>query len=348
MATKISEKTAFRGTGSASDHMDRLQAMRTFVAIVDGGSLSTAASNLGVSLPTVSRMLGALERELGVRLVARTTRGVTETDGGRLYYGRCRRILDELRDADAAVQSHAKAPAGELRITAPVTFGRYHVSPAVNRFLEKYPRLSIYVLLTDRCESLSEQRLDVAIRVASLHDPNLTASRLGYVQRAVVGSPAYFAKRPLPAHPHDLTQHNCLHFTHYLRAEEWSFQVQGQPISVRVRGRLRANNQEALLDAVLAGAGLAVLPMWLVKDAIEAGQLQRVLEEFERPRTPVHAVFPSKGPPPNKVRLFVDFLKASYGEQGVLSSQLLPSGTQPPARAAQVSADLPVGHGGDL
>ena len=328
--------------------MDRLQAMRTFIAIVDGGSLSTAATNLGVSLPTVSRMLGALERELGVRLVARTARGVTETDGGRIYYSRCRRILDELRDADTAVQSHAKAPAGELRITAPVTFGRYHVSNAVTRFVEKYPRLSVYVLLTDRCESLADQRLDVAIRVAALHDPNLTATRLGYVQRAVVGSPGYFGKRPQPAHPHDLTQHNCLHFSHYLRAEEWSFQVAGQPVSVRVRGRLRANNQEALLDAVLGGAGLAVLPMWLVRDDIEAGRLQRVLAQFERPRTPVHAVFPSRGPPPNKVRLFVDFLKASYGEQGILSSQLLPPGAQLLPRAAQVSADLLVGHAGDL
>ena len=299
--------------------MDRLQALRTFVAVVESGSLSAAASSLGVSLPTVSRTLAALERELGTRLVARTTRGLTETDGGRLYYDRCRRLLEDLRLADAAVQSHSKVPTGELRVTAPVTFGRRHVASCVAPFLEKYPRLSIYLLLTDRYESLVEQRLDLAIRVAALPDRNLTAIRLGYVQRAVVGSPQYFERHPPPVHPRELGRHECLHFTHYLRADEWTFQEQGQEIAVRVRGRLRTNNQEALVDAALAGAGLAVLPMWLVRDELERGRLQRVLTEFERPRTPVHAVLPTKGAPPNKVRAFVDFLSAHYGEKGVLS-----------------------------
>jgi DNA-binding transcriptional LysR family regulator len=306
--------------------MDRLQAMRTLVAVVENGSLSAAASNLGVSLPTVSRTLAALERELGTRLVARTTRGLTETDGGRLYYDRCRGILEDLRLADAAVQSHAKVPAGELRVTAPVTFGRRHVASCVAPFLEKYPRLSIYLLLTDRYESLVEQRLDLAIRVAALPDRNLTAIRMGYIQRAVVGSPHYFETHPPPVHPRELGRHECLHFTHYLRADEWTFQEQGHEIAVRVRGRLRANNQEALVDAALAGAGLAVLPMWLVRDELETGRLQRVLAEFERPRTPVHAVLPTKGAPPNKVRAFVDFLSAHYAEKEVLSLDRVGSG----------------------
>jgi DNA-binding transcriptional LysR family regulator len=307
--------------------MDRLQAMRTFIAVIDSGSLSVAASSLGISLPTVSRTLTALERELGVRLVTRTSRGVSETDGGRLYYLRCRSILDELREADAAVQTHAKVPAGELRVTAPVTFGRHHVAPAVGRFLERYARLSVYLLLTDRCEALNEQRLDVAVRVATLRDPNMTAVRLGYVQRVVVGAPGYFAKHPPPTHPRDLAGHNCLHFSHYLRADEWAFQAEGHPLSVRVRGRIRTNNQEVLLDAVIAGEGLAVLPMWLAGDAIAAGRLQRVLPEFERPRTPVHAILPSKGVPPNKVRLFVEFLRARFDEHGVLATQPLASPT---------------------
>jgi DNA-binding transcriptional LysR family regulator len=303
--------------------MDRLQAMRTFVAVVDSGSLSAAATTLGVSLPTVSRVLAALERELGSRLVARTTRGLSETDSGRLYYQRCRSILQDLREADAAVQSHSKVPAGELRVTAPVTFGRYHVAPALTDFLKQYTRLSVYLLLTDHCESLADQRLDVAIRVSTLHEPNLTAMRLGYVQRAVVGSPGYFDTHPPPTHPRELGRHDCLHFTHFLRADEWTFQEDGQPVMVRVRGRMRTNNQEALLHAALAGAGLAVLPMWLVKSAIENGDLRRVLPEFERPRTPVYAVLPARGPPPGKVRAFIDFLTARYREQGVLSPERL-------------------------
>lgn len=301
--------------------MDRLQAMRIFVGVVDAGSLSGAASRLGSSLPTVSRVLGSLERELGVRLIARNTHGLSLTDGGRLYYQRCTRILEELGAADAAVQSHSKVPTGELRITAPVTFGRYHVAPYLAEFLERNARVSFYLLLTDQCEPLSEQRLDLAVRVAALHDPNLTAARLGYVQRAVVGSADYFKRHSVPGHPRELTEHNCMHFNHYLRADEWTFQADGQPISVRVRGRLRANNQEALVDAVLAGAGLAVLPMWLVKTAVAEGRLQRVLSEFERPRTPVHAVLPNRGPPPSKVRAFIEFLTARYRELGILSPE---------------------------
>lgn len=307
--------------------MDRFQAMRVFVSIMEQGSLSGAAANLHLSLPTVSRVLAGLERELGVRLIARTTRGLTETDGGRLYYQQCQKILEDLRAADSAVQSHAKAPSGELRVTAPVTFGRHHVAPHVAGFLERYPRLSFYLLLTDHCESLAEQRLDLAVRVAVLHDQDLTAPRLGYVQRAVVGSPAYFARHSVPAHPRELVQHNCLHFMHYSRADEWSFQENGKPLAVRVKGSLRTNNQEALLHAVLAGAGLAVLPMWLVKSAVESGHLERVLAAFERPRTPVHAVLSTKGAPPNKVRAFIEFLSVRYQEEGILSAERLATGS---------------------
>lgn len=305
--------------------MDRLHGMRIFVGVVDSGSLSAAAVRLGSSLPTVSRILSSLERELGVRLIARNTHGLTLTDGGRLYYQRCSRILHEIGEADSAVQSHSKVPSGELRITAPVTFGRYHVAPYLAQFLEQHPRVSFYLLLTDHCEPLSEQRLDLAVRVALLHDPNLTAVRLGYIQRTVVGSPEYFKKHPVPVHPRELSEHNCMNFTHYLRADEWTFQEEGRSISVRVRGRMRANNQEALTDAVLAGAGLAVLPMWLVKQRVAEGRLRRVLGEFERPRTPVHAVLPNRGPPPGKVRAFIDFLSARYKELGILSPEGLGS-----------------------
>lgn len=301
--------------------MDRLQAMRVFITVLDRRSLSAAAATLGMSLPTVSRTLGMLERELGVRLIARTTRGLSETDGGRLYYRRCQRILADIQDADASVQAHTQAPAGELRITAPVTFGRFHVAPPMAAFLERYPRLSCYLSLTDRCESLADQHLDVAIRVAVLRMQAVTVRRLGYVQRAVVGSKDYFDKYPLPKHPRELMRHNCMHFTHYSRADEWNFDDHGRALTVRVRGRVRANNQEVLMDAVLAGAGIAVLPTWLIKQKVATGELQRVLTEFEAPRTPVYAVFPTRGPPPNKVRAFVEFLAERYREQEVLSEE---------------------------
>jgi DNA-binding transcriptional LysR family regulator len=301
--------------------LDRLQAMRVFMTVVDRRTLSAAATTLGMSLPTVSRVLAALERELGVRLIARTTHRLTQTDAGRVYYRQCAEILEQIRDAEAAVQAHARVPSGELRVTAPVTFGRYHVSPSVAEFLKRFPHLSFYLLLSDHCESLAEQRLDVAVRVAVLREQSLAASRLGYVQRVVVGSKEYFEKHPLPGHPRELAHHNCLHFTQYSPAAEWAFHENGRRITVRVGARMRTNNQEALLDAVLAGAGLAVLPTWLIREALDNGSLQRVLTEFEAPRTPVYAVFPSRGPPPNKVRLFVEFLGQRYRERGLLSTE---------------------------
>jgi DNA-binding transcriptional LysR family regulator len=320
--------------------MDRLQAMRVFATIIDRRTLSATAETLGISLPSVSRVLSALERELGVRLIARTTRGLTETDAGRLYYRRCLTILEQVREAETAVQSHAKAPAGELRLTAPVTFGRYHVAPSMAEFLERYPRLSFYLLLSDHCESLTDQRLDVAVRVAVLQKQSMTARRLGYVQRAVVGSRDYFSTHPVPSHPRELSQHNCMHFTHYLRADEWTFQEQGRRVTVRVSGRLRTNNQEALLDAVLAGAGLAVLPTWLVHEALNSGRLQRVLPEFEAPRTPVYAVFPAQGPPPKKVRAFVEFLGERYRDQGILSSEAVVAGASAAVESRLTEAHL--------
>lgn len=306
--------------------MDRLQAMRVLVAVLDCRSLSAAAIKLGMSLPTVSRILAGLERELGVRLIARTTRGIAETDGGRLYFRRCQKILADIEDANCAVQAHSQVPVGELRVTAPVTFGRYYVAPAVAEFMERYPRLSFYLSLTDRCESLSEQRLDVAIRIAIVRIQAVAVRRLGYIQRVVVGSREYFLKHPIPTHPRELLAHNCMHFTHYLRADEWNFDDHGRPVTVRVRGRLRTDNQEALLDAVLAGAGLAVLPTWLIKQQLESGSLQRVLTEFEAPRTPVYAVFARRGPPPNKVRAFADFLAERYRQEGILAPEESVSG----------------------
>jgi DNA-binding transcriptional LysR family regulator len=298
--------------------MDQLHAMRVFVAVVDAHSLSAAASALGTSLPTVSRVLSSLERGLGVRLISRSTHDLTETDAGRLYYARCRQILGEVRDAEAAVQSHAKAPAGELRVTAPVTFGRHHVAPAVADFIERYPGVSVYLLLSDRMESLAVERLDVAIRVAALREQNLIARRLGYIQRSVVGSNEYFARHSVPTHPRQLAKHQCLQFTHYCTADAWRFIDRGRKVTVRTSGRLRTNNQEALVDAVLGGSGLAILPTWLLQQALTSGRLRRVLENFEAPRTPVYAVFPSRGPPPHKARVFVEYLDQRYRERGVL------------------------------
>jgi DNA-binding transcriptional LysR family regulator len=298
--------------------MDRIHAMQVFATVLERHSLSGAAQELGISLPSVSRVLGQFERELGVRLIARTTRGLVETDSGKAYYQRCRQILDEIREADIEIQHHARAASGELRVTAPVTFGRHHIAPAAPAFLQQHTRLSLNLSLTDSCVSLTEQRFDVAIRVAVLRNERLAARKLGYVQHKLVGSAEYFARRGVPEHPHDLSRHDCLHFTPCLRTDEWHFSHAGRTLAVKVRGRMRANNQGALLDAANAGAGIALLPAWLVRRPIESGDLMSVLEAYEPPRTPVHAIFPTQGAPPHKVRAFVEFLAQRFREQGTL------------------------------
>ena len=301
-----------------SPKMDRLQGMRVLVAVLDHRSLSAAATALGVSLPTVSRILTRLESELGVRLIARTTRGIAATDAGGLFYRHCEKILADIEAANSAVQRYSQAPVGELRITAPVTFGRHHVAPWIAPFLHRYPRMSVCLSLTDRCESLGEHKLDLGIRIAVIRTPAVTVKRLGYIQRAVVGSPEYFARHRPPERPQDLSGHSCMHFTPYHRYDEWTFNDHGRMIGIRIHGRIRTDNQEALMDAVLAGTGLAILPTWLVRRHLESGHLQRVLTEFEGPRTPVYAVFPRAGIPPNKVRAFVDFLAERYRQENTL------------------------------
>jgi DNA-binding transcriptional LysR family regulator len=295
--------------------------MQAFVATLEHRSLSAAADALGVSVPTVSRQISALERELGVPLVRRSTRSVRETDAGRLYYQRCLEILRQIGEVDAEVRRHHAVPAGELRITAPVTFGGHHVAPALADFLKLHPRLSFYLLLTDRCESLTEQRLDLAVRVGVAPRPKGAGVCLGYVQRAVVGSPQYFRTHLLPRHPRDLEQHSCLHFAHYLRADEWDFVDQDQRFKVRLKGRVRSNNQEALLPALRSGAGIAILPTWLIAKDLDSGSLCRVLSDYEIRKTAVWAIYPVPGSPPTRVDAFVQFLAARLREQGVAAPQ---------------------------
>jgi DNA-binding transcriptional LysR family regulator len=186
--------------------------------------------------------------------------------------------------------------------------------------MELHPGISCYLSLTDHCVPLKEQRFDVAIRVAPLKDENLSARRLGFLHRIVVGAKTYLARHGVPRTPEDLKRHNCIQFTNYARGDEWPFSDNGHLLSVRVEGRLRADDQEAVLESVLAGAGLALLPGWLVQAHIEQGCLEQVLSDFDPPRTPVHAVFPTPGAPPGKVRALVDFLHESYRSRAVLSA----------------------------
>jgi DNA-binding transcriptional LysR family regulator len=301
--------------------VNRLDAMGIFVEVIDKGSLSAAARSLRVSLPTVSRVLTSLETELGVRLLVRSTRGFRETECGQLYYDRCRKIMADVRLADREAQGLQPVPTGELRITAPVLYGQRHVAPVVARFLDLHPKVSADLLLNDQIEPLAEQRIDVAVRVGGSHSPRATVRSLGFIQRVVVASTGYLEHHAAPVKPRDLVHHNCLLFTHYFHADEWRFRYRGRDVAVPVGGRMRTNNQEALLQAVLAGAGVALLPDWLVRTHVASGLLTVLLDDCVGPRTPVHAVFPTSGSQPRTVRAFVDLLADHYRRERILPSR---------------------------
>ncbi|MGH6953653.1 MAG: LysR family transcriptional regulator, partial [Alphaproteobacteria bacterium] len=295
--------------------MDRLAAMAAFVKIVEAGSLSRAAELLGTSLPTVSRTLALLEERLGARLIARTTRRMSLTEPGRAYYERSRRILGAVEEAEATAASLHAAPAGTLVVAAPLLLGRARIAGLVPDFLARHPKLSIDLRLADRLVSLTEEEIDVAIRVGELADSSLVARRLGAFRRVVCGTPAYMARAGAPAHPNDLGRHNCLLFTALATSDEWRFREPGgaREFAVRVSGNFWTSSADAALEAALAGLGLALAPSWQVGEHVKAGRLVCVLDEFEPPLTPVHALYPHARLLSAKVRAFVDYLVARMG-----------------------------------
>lgn len=287
--------------------MDRLEAMGVVLAVVEAGSLSGAGRRLGMPLATVSRKLAELEAHLNTCLVQRSTRRLAPTEAGRAYVAACRRILDDIGDAERAAAGEYLVPRGSLVVTAPVVFGRLHVLPVVCAFLQRYPEIDLRLVLADRMVHLLEDQVDVAVRIGPLRDSRLIASRVGMVGRVVCASPAYLARRGVPQTPDDLAGHDGILFEGLRATTAWSFAVDGQERAVSVRARLAVNSAEAAIDAALAGAGLARLLSYQVASAVAAGQLVLVLRPFEPALWPVSLVHGGQGLLPLKLRAFLDF-----------------------------------------
>lgn len=287
--------------------MDKLKAMYTFAAIAEHGSLTAAARELGGSLPAVVRSLAALERELGVRLFNRTTRRIALTEDGRQYLERCRQVLAAIDDAERSLRGDAKTPSGRLTVTAPVLFGQLHVAPAINRFLRRHPKVQVNAVLLDRVVDLLDEGIDVGIRIGALADSSLVARPIGSVRRVLVASPAYLRKHGVPRHPRELADANCLRVTG--NARRWRFHENGAAFPVRVRGNLRFNQVQPLVDACAAGLGFGMFMSYQVAALIERGALRVVLESFEPPRQPIHVVYPQARLLPARVRLFIDWMQ---------------------------------------
>ena len=288
--------------------MDQLLAMRTFVAIVEAGSLSGAAEALDSSLPAVVRRLAGLEQMLGVRLLNRTTRRMALTEEGQRYLESSRRILADVEAANAAVNPQADQPVGPLRITAPVLLGQLHVAPALSRFMQRYPRIRCNLIFEDRVIDLIEHRIDVAVRVGRLQDSNLVAQKVGQLRRVVVASPAYLARNGVPRHPDDLARGNCIRFPS-AHAEMWPFKEDGRATTVAVPSNLEFNQSPAALEACLEGLGYGMFGEPQVAAHVAEGRLRLLLEEFCADPVPVNLVYPKARLLPQRTRAFLDWMK---------------------------------------
>ena len=284
--------------------MDRLAAIKVFVAIAEAGSLSAAGRRLGMPLTTVSRHLAALEAQVGVRLITRTTRDLALTEPGRHYLDSCRRIIVELDAADLRLAGEHAEPQGELAVTAPVVFGRLHVLPVVVEFLTASPRVTARMLLVDRVVDLIEEGLDIAVRIGSLPDSSLVATRLGAIRSVACASPIYLAKRGTPATPQELAGHDCITFNTLQPAERWSFSARKQS-RIAVNPRLTVNTAEAAIDAAKAGLGIARVLSYQAEASLNDGSLRLILEAYEPEAIPVSLVHREDRLPQAKVQSFI-------------------------------------------
>jgi DNA-binding transcriptional LysR family regulator len=288
--------------------MNRLDAMSIFIAVADAGSLTAAARRLGMPLATVSRKLAELESHLNTRLLHRTTRQLSLTEAGSSYEAACRRILEDIGEAERAATGENAAPKGELVVTAPVVFGRLHVVPVIAEFLAHYPEINISLMLTDRVVHLMEEHGDVALRIGDLPDSSLMATQVGKVRRVVCASPSYLSNRGIPTTPDDLVGHDCITFEVLESKRAWVFGSGRAQVSVPVRARLAVNTAEAAIAASALGVGLIRVLSYQVEDAVRGDALRVVLESFESEPLPVSLVHKGQTPLPLKLRAFLDFV----------------------------------------
>jgi DNA-binding transcriptional LysR family regulator len=287
--------------------MDRLESMSTLITAVEAGSLSAASRKLGMPLATVSRKVSELEAHLRTRLVNRTSRRLTLTDAGRSYLAACKRILDDIGEAERAASGEYAAPRGDLVVTAPIVFGRLHVLPVAIEFLKTYPDIDVRLTLADSVVNLQEHGVDLAVRIGELPDSSLVATRVGAIRRVICGSPDYFAARGTPMSPSDLARHDCITFHGLTSPEHWQFGEGKSALSVPIHSRLTVNTAEAAIDAAIASVGVTRVLGYQAATALRSGALTLALENFELAPWPVSLVHAGQGLLPLKLRAFIDF-----------------------------------------
>lgn len=292
--------------------MDTLEAMAVFLRVVERGSFSAVARELGLSQPTISKQIGALENRLGGRLFARSTRNLSLTDEGQRYYEHCRQILAAVDNAEHSFQTGQERVAGPLRIASSGSFGRIQIAPRLHGFLQQHPDVSIDLQLSDENVDLISEGIDVAVRIGELKDSSLIARPIGLTRRRVFAAPSYLEQHGVPAAPDDLSDHNCLVFNQLEHFDSWRFEHDGQWRSVQVKGNVRSNNSEAIRQMVLSGLGVSLSPSWLFREDLQAGRVVALLDGYTPPSLPIHALFAPDRRQSARVRAFTDYLRDAF------------------------------------
>ncbi|NUY02416.1 LysR family transcriptional regulator [Paraburkholderia youngii] len=304
--------------------MDYFSAMRAFCCAAEEGSMSKAAAKISVKTSTVSRYVTDLERDLTIALFNRSTRGLVLTEAGRVFYEQAVQVLKNLEDARAVTAALNASPRGLLRVTMPASFGRRHVMRHLPEFMERFPQIDVDASLTDDVVNVIDSGVDLAIRIGALPDSQLMARRLAPHRRVICASPDYIARHGAPATPDELAAHAAVRFS--LAADDrWVFvhrSAAADPatVTVRLQGRVRADDTDALLDLAIAGCGIAFLPSWAIGEAVRSGALSQLLPEWEaQPKAAmpaIWAVYPPKKTVSTKVRAFIDFYAELFGREG--------------------------------
>ncbi|WP_236194073.1 LysR family transcriptional regulator [Pseudomonas glycinae] len=288
--------------------MDKLNAMAIFVRVVERGSFSAVARELHTTQPTISKVLRALENELGGKLIARSTRKLSLTDEGQRYYNECRNILAAVDAAEHSFQSGRETVAGTLRIGSSVSFGRLQIASRLAEFLQRYPQVQIDLQLSDQNLDLVSEGLDVSLRIGELNDSGMIARRIGTTHRLTVATPDYLKRHGQPQSPQDLAQHNCLQFNLLSTQNLWTYEQDGQHHNIRIHGNAQSNNSEAIREMVLGGLGISLSPVWLFSEDLKVGRVVALLQDYQTLPLPIYAVSPANRRQSARVNAFVDFM----------------------------------------
>ncbi len=288
--------------------MDKLTRIKVFTQVVERKSFSAASERMDISRAAASKYVSQLEDHLGVRLLNRTTRHISTTESGQIYYEHCKEILLGIEEADEIVSGLSGQPQGILRISAPSVFAQKHIIPLVSEFTRIYPKVKIDILVSDRNVDLVDEGYDLAIRVAQMENSGLIARRLTCCRHVLIASPEYLKNSPQLTTPEDLKNHSCLLYS-YTEGHRWPLKKDGKDYSIKISPSLISNNPEVLLEAAIEDIGISIMPTFIASDAISSGKLQTVLDDYQTLELQIYAVYTSRHYLPAKTRVFVDFLK---------------------------------------